>query len=175
MSRRAGPGSTAKDGRAATAGRGATATSSNAARTGSPTRSGTASRNSNPTRSGNATTATKASTDRAAREQEQPASPATIAAEVAAAVLAVPGVTRLTPGAGVEVATQFPGGKVTGIRLGDPVEVHVEVDPVPIAPVAEQIRNAVREVLGRFGRGSSVEVVVEDIDLPVPATATAGS
>jgi hypothetical protein len=124
---------------------------------------------------GRAATATKTPPDRDVGEQDQRADPATIATEVAAAVLAVPGVIRLTPGTGVEVATQFPGGRISGIRLGDPVEVHVEVDPVPIAPVAEQIRNAVREVLGRFGRRLSVEVVVEDIDLPVPATAAAGS
>ena len=152
MSRRAGAGSTAKGSRTATATRPST------------DRAG-------KEREQRADPAT----DRADREQEQRADPATVAAEVAAAVLAVPGVTRLIPGTGIEVATQFPGGKITGVRLGDPVEVHVEVDPVPIAPVAERIRHAVQEVLGRFGRRLSVEVVVEDIDLPVPATATAGS
>lgn len=113
--------------------------------------------------------------DRAAPASEGRADPATVAEQVRAAILGVPGVTRLSPGSGVEVATQFAGGKVTGIRLGDPVEVHVEVGPVPIAPVAERIRDAVRDVLDRFGRNSSVEVVVEDVDLPVPAVVTAGS
>lgn len=96
--------------------------------------------------------------------------PATVAAAVRAAVLAVPGVTRLTPGTGVEVATQFPGGKIAGIRLGDPVEVHVEIGPVPIAPVAKKIQAAVRNVLSRSGLDSSVEVVVDDIELPAPST-----
>jgi hypothetical protein len=101
--------------------------------------------------------------------------PATVAAEVRTAVLGVSGVTGLSPGTGVEVATQFAGGKIVGIRLGDPVEVHVEIGPVPIEPVAEQIRGAVRDVLGRFGQSSSVEVVVEDVDLPLPVTPAAGS
>ncbi|MEN3615473.1 hypothetical protein AAH979_39010 [Plantactinospora sp. ZYX-F-223] len=93
---------------------------------------------------------------------------ATVAGKIRDAVLGVPGVTGLTAGTGVEVATLFPGGKVVGIRLGDPVEVHVGLGPVPIAPVAEQIQVAVRGVLAGFGQQPSVEVVVDDIDLPVP-------
>ncbi|AVT38262.1 hypothetical protein [Plantactinospora sp. BB1] len=93
---------------------------------------------------------------------------ASVAGRVRDAVLAVPGVSGLTAGTGVEVATLFPGGKIVGIRLGNPVEVHVEVAPVPIAPVAEQIQRAVRAVLADFGQRPSVEVVVDDIDLPVP-------
>ncbi|GAB3977874.1 hypothetical protein V1634_13385 [Plantactinospora veratri] len=92
----------------------------------------------------------------------------TVVGRVRDAVLAVPGVSGLTAGTGVEVATLFPGGKIVGIRLGNPVEVHVEVGPVPIAPVAEQIRVAVRAVLADYGQQPSVEVVVDDIDLPVP-------
>ncbi|MBE1490595.1 hypothetical protein [Plantactinospora soyae] len=159
MSGRAGPGTTARGDRAETTGPGATATTSDATRSSGPT----------------AATATASPTSGNATEQAQRADPATVAAEIRTAVLAVPGVTRLTPGTGVEVATHFPGGKITGIRLGEPIEVHVEIGPVPIAPVAEQIRDAVRDVLGRFGRRSPVEVVVDDIDLPVPATATVGN
>ncbi|MFY1692149.1 hypothetical protein [Plantactinospora sp. WMMB782] len=107
-------------------------------------------------------------TDRASVRTAQEAGPGEIAGRLRDVVLAVPGVTRLTPGVGVEVATLFPGGKIVGIRLGDPVEVHVQVDPVPIPPLAEQIRVAVRDVLADLGRQSSVEVVVDDIDLPVP-------
>ncbi|GIG91147.1 hypothetical protein [Plantactinospora endophytica] len=102
------------------------------------------------------------------------ADPGTVARRIRDAVLAVPGVTGLTPGGGVEVATLFPGGKIAGIRLGDPVEVHVEVGPVAIAPVAEQIQAAVRGVLDTFGRDSAVEVVVEDIELPVPTGPVGG-
>lgn len=169
MSRRAGPGSTTKGSRTATA----TKTPTDRARGEREQHAG----NEQKQRAGGEQeeVAGNGRERQAGGEQERRADPATVAAEVAAAVLAVPGVIRLTSGTGVEVATQFPGGKINGVRLGDPVEVHVEVDPVPIAPVAEQIRNAVREVLGRFGRRLSVEVVVEDIDLPVPAIVTAGS
>ncbi|MBF9134117.1 hypothetical protein I0C86_35040 [Plantactinospora sp. S1510] len=167
MSRRAGAGSTAKGSRTATA------TRSPTDRAGREQEQQVGHGQERP--AGYERPAGHEQEQRGGEEQEQRADPATVAAAVAAAVLAVPGVTRLTPGTGVEVATQFPGGKITGVRLGDPVEVHVEVDPVPIAPVAEQIRNAVRKVLDGFGRRLSVEVVVEDIDLPVPATAMAGS
>ena len=40
-----------------------------------------------------------------------------VARAVADAVLAVPGVAGLSPGTGVEVSTQFSGGKVIGVRL----------------------------------------------------------
>lgn len=96
--------------------------------------------------------------------------PATVAEQVRTAVLGVAGVAGLHPGTGgVEVATQFAGGKISGIRLGDPVEVHVGIDPVPIGPLAEQIRDAVRTVLATFGQHPSVDVVVEDIGLAVPS------
>jgi hypothetical protein len=93
-----------------------------------------------------------------------------LAAAVRTAVLAVPGVVRLAPDAGgVEVATQFAGGKIPGIRLGEVVAVHVDVAAVPIGPLAEQVRTAVRDVLGASGRCPPVEVVVHDIDLPEPS------
>ncbi|MGW0435990.1 hypothetical protein ACWDV4_26025 [Micromonospora sp. NPDC003197] len=87
-----------------------------------------------------------------------------LASAVRDAVLAVPGVARLTSGGAIEVATQFSGGKVVGVRLGDPVEVHVAVDRSPIIPVTEQVRAAVQAVLDRSGEHRPVEVVVDDID-----------
>jgi len=87
-----------------------------------------------------------------------------LASAVRDAVLAVPGVARLTSGGAVEVATQFPGGKVVGVRLGDPVEVHVAVDRSPIISVTEQVRAAVQAVLDRSGGSRPVEVVVDDIE-----------
>jgi hypothetical protein len=90
--------------------------------------------------------------------------PEQVASKVRDAVLAVPGVTRLTPGGPVEVATLFAGGKVVGVRLGDAVEVHVAVDRLPIAPLAEQVRAAVRTVLERDGESRPVEVVVDDLE-----------
>ena len=93
--------------------------------------------------------------------------PAAVAATVRDAALAVPGVIHLTPGSGVEVATQFAGGKVTGVRLGDHVEVHVAVDRSPITLIAEQVWIAVRTALDGSGQVRPVEVVVDDVDLAV--------
>jgi hypothetical protein len=87
-----------------------------------------------------------------------------VASSVRDAVLAVPGVARLTPGTPVEVATRFPGGKVIGVRLGDSVEVHVAVDRAPIGPLADQVRTAVQAVLRHTGDRRPVDIVVDDID-----------
>jgi hypothetical protein len=96
-----------------------------------------------------------------------------IAATIRDAVLAIPGVARLTPGTAVEVATLFAGGKVCGIRLGDPVEVHVAVlDRTPIPALAEEIRGAVKRILGSVGEHPRcIDVVVDDIE---PAVVHAG-
>jgi hypothetical protein len=90
--------------------------------------------------------------------------PEQVASSVRDAVLAVPGVVRLTPGGPIEVATLYAGGKVVGVRLGDPVEVHIVVDRLPIPPLAEQVRAAVRTALERSGESHPVEVVVDDVD-----------
>ncbi|MEV4759377.1 hypothetical protein AB0J86_30375 [Micromonospora sp. NPDC049559] len=89
---------------------------------------------------------------------------AELAATVRDAVLAVPGVVRLTPGGPVEAVTFYPGGTVVGVRLGDPVQVRVEVDPVPIGPLADRIRQAVQTVLERHGeRPGPIEIFVDDL------------
>jgi hypothetical protein len=98
-------------------------------------------------------------------DQVTAADPVTLAKAVRDAVLAVPGVVGLTPGGPVEVATQFAGGKIYGVRLGDEVEVHVVVGAVPIGPLGEQIQAAVRAVLKRAGADRPVEVVVDDVDV----------
>jgi hypothetical protein len=83
---------------------------------------------------------------------------------VAEAVEAVPGVAALVPGSGVEVSTQFSGGKVLGLRLtSDPVEVHIRADRVPLPPVAEAAATAARTVLAAAGDDRPVRVVVDDI------------
>ncbi|MFI6760955.1 hypothetical protein ACIBF5_17650 [Micromonospora sp. NPDC050417] len=98
-------------------------------------------------------------------EPEHRADRVALATAVRDAVLAVDGVRELTTGGPVEVATQYAGGKVSGIRLGDEVEVHVTVEAVPIGPLGERIQAAVRAVLAGAGVDSPVEVVVDDIDL----------
>ena len=88
-----------------------------------------------------------------------------LARAVADAVVDVPGVARLHPGTGVEVATLFPGGKVIGLRLsGEVVEVHLVADRVPLPPVADEAAAAARRVLAAAGDGRDVRVVVEDVE-----------
>lgn len=79
---------------------------------------------------------------------------------VAAATLAVPGVTALHPGSFGEVATYLPGRRVVGVRLRDEVaEVHVVVAMgARLLDVAAVVRDAVGPLVGR-----PVEVFVEDI------------
>jgi hypothetical protein len=87
-----------------------------------------------------------------------------IARAVADAVLAVPGVARLSPGSGVEVSTQFSGGKVIGVRLtGDEVEVHIVADRIPLPPIANEAAAATGQVLAATGDDRPVVVVVDDI------------
>jgi hypothetical protein len=87
-----------------------------------------------------------------------------LARAVAEAVEAVPGVAALVPGPGVEVSTQFSGGKVIGLRLtSDPVEVHIRADRVPLPSVAEAAATAARSVLSAAGDDRPVRVVVDDI------------
>jgi len=94
-----------------------------------------------------------------------------LALAVADAVTAVPGVSRLTGGPGVEVATLYSGGKVVGLRLSaDPVEVHIVADRVPLPPVADEAAAAARRVLSAAGDDRAVRVGVVDIESPATAT-----
>lgn len=87
-----------------------------------------------------------------------------LALSLADAITAVPGVSRLTGGPGVEVSTQFAGGKVVGLRLGEQqVEVHIVVDRVPLRQVADEAAAAARRVLAAAGDRRGVQVVVDDV------------
>jgi hypothetical protein len=87
-----------------------------------------------------------------------------IARAVADAVLAVPGVAGLSPGTGIEVSTQFFGGKVIGVRLtGDEVQVHIIAGRGPLPPIANEAAAAARQVLRAAGDDRPVVVVVDDI------------
>lgn len=100
------------------------------------------------------------------------AQPRELALAVRDAVTAVPGVSRVSAGTVVEVATQYPGGRVSGVRLApDDVEVHVVLDRLPLQPVVRQARAAARAVLDRHGDARPVTVVVVD----VPDDAFAGA
>lgn len=98
-----------------------------------------------------------------------------IAQEVARAVEAVPGVARLSPGTVFEVATLYAGGKVVGVRLTpEVVFVHLVLDRLPVAPVAEAARSAATIALDDLGDSRPIEVVVEDLQLPEDRLPTGG-
>jgi uncharacterized alkaline shock family protein YloU len=93
-----------------------------------------------------------------------PASPSVETADqVAALVLAVPGVERLHPGRFGEVATYLPGRRVTGVKLGeDRVEIHLVLRfGAAIRAVAQEVHAVVAAVVD-----VPVQVFVEDLTAP---------
>jgi len=87
-----------------------------------------------------------------------------LAHAMANAVTAVPGVAGLHPGFGVEVATYFTGGKVTGIRLaGERVEVYLVVKGRNLRAIADAARAAAQQVLTAAGDQRPADIVVADI------------
>jgi hypothetical protein len=88
-----------------------------------------------------------------------------LALAVAAEVDTVGGVRR-TGGQGVEVATQYPGGRVLGVLLGpDEVSVHVIAERLPLDVLAEAVRFAARSALAAHGDSRAVAVSVDDLDV----------
>ena len=91
---------------------------------------------------------------------------ATLAQAVAAGVLAVPGVARLSGGRGVEAATLYPGGKVVGVVADDQaVRVHIVAGRLPLGPLVQEVRAAVAIILAGLGAARVVDLVVEDLEL----------
>ncbi len=91
---------------------------------------------------------------------------ATLAQAVAAGVLAVPGVARLSGGRGVEAATLYPGGKVVGVVADDQaVRVHLVAGRLPLGPLIQEIRAAITIVLVALGAARGVDLVIEDLEL----------
>jgi hypothetical protein len=90
---------------------------------------------------------------------------ATVAAAVAVAVDTVAGARR-TSGTGVEVATQYRGGKTVGVRLSDEgVEVHVVAERPGVARLADEIHVAARSALDGLGDRRPVGVFIDDLDV----------
>jgi hypothetical protein len=85
---------------------------------------------------------------------------ATTVDDVAALVLAVPGVVGLHAGRFGEVATYLPGRRVSGIKLGDDtIEVHVVLSAqLPIRETAQLIHAAVATLVA-----TPVHVYIEDV------------
>ncbi|HZM78429.1 MAG TPA: hypothetical protein VFC19_22105 [Candidatus Limnocylindrales bacterium] len=89
---------------------------------------------------------------------------AALAISIADAVSAAPGVRRLTGGDAIEAATQYPGGKVVGVRLAETVQIHLVADRVPLPPVGAEAAKAARSVLAKAGDDRPVEVFIDDIE-----------
>ena len=91
---------------------------------------------------------------------------------MAAAVDTVSGVRR-SGGPGVEVATQYPGGRVVGVRLADDeVAVQVVAERLPLNPSPTRCTPPTRAVLHASDDERAVHVVVDDLDLTsLPRTA----
>lgn len=87
-----------------------------------------------------------------------------VARSIADAVQSVPGVAGLSPGTGIEVSTQFSGGKVIGVRLtGAEVDVHITADRAPLPPIANEVAAAAHQVLAAVGDERPVTVVIDDV------------
>ena len=101
---------------------------------------------------------------------------AVLAAAVATALARVPGVARLSPGTGVEVATQFAGGKVVGVGVrDDTVVAHLVVDRLPVDQVAQVARVAGEAALADLGVARRLDLVIDDVDLDrLPPTSATG-
>jgi hypothetical protein len=101
---------------------------------------------------------------------------AALAAAVATALTQVPGVARLSPGTGVEVATQFPGGKVVGVGVrDDAIVAHLVVDRLPLDQVARAARAAAEAALADLGIARRLDLVIDDVDLDhLPPTNVTG-
>ncbi len=94
-----------------------------------------------------------------------PGSRGRLALVVAAAVDEVGGARRAA-GSGVEVATQYRGGRVVGVRLSpDRVTVNVVASDLRVKDLADAVHDAVCRALKSAGEQRWVDVVVADVDL----------
>lgn len=98
---------------------------------------------------------------------------ARLALAVSQHVQAVPGVVRMTDGAGIRAVTHYAAGTVTGVVLArNRIEVHVAVDQLPLQPVADAVQAATRAAVERISDGTVempvVVVCVDDIELAEP-------
>jgi hypothetical protein len=89
----------------------------------------------------------------------------TVAEAVATEVDTVVGARR-SKGTGVEVATQYRGGRTVGVRLGsDRVDVHIVAERPEVARLAGEVHTAARRALDGLGDRRSVAVFVDDLDV----------
>ena len=88
-----------------------------------------------------------------------------VAGSVAAAVDQVSEVRR-SGGTGVEVSTQYRGGRILGVALTDTeVAVQVIAEALPLEPVVAAVRAAALGALRSLSDSRGVRVVVDDLDV----------
>jgi hypothetical protein len=88
-----------------------------------------------------------------------------VAGSVAAAVDQVSEVRR-SGGTGVEVSTQYPGGRILGVALSDTeVVVQVIAEALPLEPVVAAVRAAALGALRSLSDSRGVRVAVDDLDV----------
>jgi hypothetical protein len=88
-----------------------------------------------------------------------------VAVAVAAAVDTVRGARR-SRGVGIEVATQYRGGRTIGVRLSDDrVEVHIIAERPEVAVVAQDVHDVTRHALDALSDRRCVAVVIDDLDV----------
>ena len=88
-----------------------------------------------------------------------------VAESVAAAVDQVPKVRR-SGGSGVELSTQYRGGRVLGVAVDDTqVVVQVTAETLPLEPLLAAVRAAALDALKSLPDGRDVRVVVDDLDV----------
>lgn len=97
---------------------------------------------------------------------------ARLAWSLAVAVDGVAGARRCG-GSGVEVSTQYRGGRILGVGLADEeVTVQVIGERLPLGPLTDEVRAAAGAVLRAAGDDRPIRVVVDDLDVTcLPGTA----
>ncbi|MFT4044001.1 MAG: Asp23/Gls24 family envelope stress response protein [Gordonia sp. (in: high G+C Gram-positive bacteria)] len=88
-----------------------------------------------------------------------------LARQVEAAVIAVPGVSGVYGGVFGEIATYLPGGRVAGIELSDTgVGVHIVVDLAhDLRAVAARVADVATEITGLPASVTIEDITTEDI------------
>jgi hypothetical protein len=99
------------------------------------------------------------------RDPIPPSGRGLVAGSVAAAVDRVAKVRR-SGGSRVEVSTQYRGGRILGVALGDTeVVVHVIAEALPLEPIVAAVRDAALRALSSLSDSRAVSVVVDDLDV----------
>jgi hypothetical protein len=91
---------------------------------------------------------------------------AALARGIAGAVMSVPGVAALSPGAAMEASTLYPGGRVIGVVIGEhEITVRLVAGRLPLGDLLERVRAAVAAAQASLDSHLAIALVVDDLDL----------